>query len=109
TTDPRCRQDRRSRSAADRRRGSARGRQGVACAVSWVGRVAPRTAIGKRPVRVYLGVMLRIVGPAILAMLAPLAATAGDCVVLLHGLARTDASLAVMAAALQAQGYRVVS
>jgi len=53
--------------------------------------------------------MLRIVGPAILAMLAPLAATAGDCVVLLHGLARTDASLAVMAAALQAQGYRVVS
>lgn len=32
-----------------------------------------------------------------------------DCVVLLHGLARTEVSLAPMAAALEAQGYRVVN
>ncbi len=32
-----------------------------------------------------------------------------DCVVLLHGLARSDASLAVMAAALSRAGYRVVN
>ncbi|WP_323038586.1 alpha/beta hydrolase [Gemmobacter sp.] len=41
-------------------------------------------------------------------MLAPLAAHA-DCVVLLHGLARTEASLLVMQAALEAKGYRVVN
>ncbi|MEP5176850.1 esterase/lipase family protein, partial [Marinobacter alexandrii] len=33
---------------------------------------------------------------------------AGRCVVLLHGLARTEASFAVMEAALAAEGYRVV-
>lgn len=32
-----------------------------------------------------------------------------ECVVLLHGLARTEASLAVMARALEGQGYRVVN
>ena len=32
-----------------------------------------------------------------------------DCVVLLHGLARSEASLVAMEAALQAQGYRVVN
>ncbi len=31
-----------------------------------------------------------------------------DCVILLHGLARTDASFAVMELALEAQGYRVL-
>lgn len=39
---------------------------------------------------------------------APTAAHA-DCVVLLHGLARSEASLLAMEAALQAQGYRVVN
>jgi triacylglycerol lipase len=36
-------------------------------------------------------------------------AAQADCVVLLHGLARTEVSLAPMAAALEAQGYRVVN
>lgn len=40
--------------------------------------------------------------------LFPTAALA-DCVVLLHGLARTDASLAVMETVLRREGYRVVS
>ena len=46
------------------------------------------------------------VGPA--ALLAG-AAGAGGCVVLLHGLARTEASLLAMQAALGAQGFRVVN
>ncbi len=41
-------------------------------------------------------------------LLLPAAARA-DCVVLLHGLARTEASLLVMQAALEAKGYRVVN
>ena len=46
-----------------------------------------------------------------LAMLpaAPAGATGGDCVVLLHGLARSEASLVVMQTALQAKGYRTVN
>ena len=36
-------------------------------------------------------------------------ATSSDCVVLLHGLGRSKASLRVMGAALAAQGYRVVN
>ncbi len=43
-----------------------------------------------------------------LILAAPLA-RASDCVVLLHGLARTDASLLVMQAALESAGYRVVN
>ncbi len=45
---------------------------------------------------------------AALAALGPLPAR-GDCVVLLHGLARTEASLLLMDAALRAQGYHVVN
>lgn len=45
-----------------------------------------------------------------LALLAPPAfAQEPDCVVLLHGLARTDASFTVMEAVLQRQGYRTVA
>lgn len=33
---------------------------------------------------------------------------AGDCVILLHGLARTEASMALMAAAFEARGHRAV-
>jgi hypothetical protein len=46
---------------------------------------------------------------ALLAMLVPYAATAKDCVVLLHGLNRSDASLFVMEEALEAFGYQVVN
>ena len=48
----------------------------------------------------------------LLALLLTLAAQpvrAGDCVVLLHGLARGEASLAPMGAALTAQGFRLVN
>lgn len=46
---------------------------------------------------------------AFFAVLLPLAAMAQErCVVLLHGLARTESSFALMEAALEAEGYRVV-
>lgn len=41
--------------------------------------------------------------------LAETAAQPGDCVVLLHGLARTEASMLVMQTALEASGYHVVN
>ena len=45
-----------------------------------------------------------------LALIAyPLASAAADCVVLLHGLARSEASLIAMEAALAANGYAVVN
>ena len=44
----------------------------------------------------------------LLFLLAPLAARA-ECIVLLHGLARTEASFAVMEQVLRAEGYRVVA
>jgi pimeloyl-ACP methyl ester carboxylesterase len=44
---------------------------------------------------------------ALLPAFAP--AARADCVVLLHGLARTERSLAVMQASLEAHGYRVVN
>ncbi|GAA5065542.1 alpha/beta fold hydrolase [Roseibacterium beibuensis] len=40
---------------------------------------------------------------------AAVPARAEDCVVLLHGLARTEASLIVMQEALEAEGYRVIN
>ena len=43
------------------------------------------------------------------ALLAPLPAAAGDCVVLLHGLGRTGSSFAVMAETLSAAGFKVVN
>lgn len=45
----------------------------------------------------------------ILVFLAPAGALRADCVVLLHGLARTEQSLLAMESALAAQGYRVVN
>ncbi len=39
----------------------------------------------------------------------PAPARAADCVVLLHGLARSESSLLVMAEALEAEGYRVIN
>jgi triacylglycerol lipase len=44
-----------------------------------------------------------------LLMAAVLPARAEDCVILLHGLARTDFSLILMEEALEAEGYRVVN
>lgn len=44
-----------------------------------------------------------------LMALMPVQVSAGDCVVLLHGLARSEASMFVMAEALRAKGYRVVN
>lgn len=44
-----------------------------------------------------------------LMALMPAQVPAGDCVVLLHGLARSEASMFVMAEALRAKGYRVVN
>lgn len=49
--------------------------------------------------------MIRLV----LFLLLLAAPARADCVVLLHGLARSSASLVPMAAALEAQGYRVVN
>lgn len=49
-----------------------------------------------------------VVRAAVLALLAGPAA-AGDCVVLLHGLARSEASLVAMETALAAQGWQVVN
>lgn len=51
--------------------------------------------------------MLRI-GFLLLALL-PAPAWAGDCVVLLHGLARSGASMLLMEVALEEKGYQVVS
>lgn len=50
--------------------------------------------------------MMRLI-PLLLLLLLPLSARA-DCVVLLHGLARTETSLLVMEQALLSQGYGVV-
>ncbi|MEX0340158.1 MAG: esterase/lipase family protein, partial [Arenibacterium sp.] len=44
----------------------------------------------------------------LMCFLFPLPATAG-CIVLLHGLARTDASLAIMEQVFMARGYEVVN
>ncbi len=46
---------------------------------------------------------------AIWLSLAPAAASAADCIVLLHGLARSALSMAPMAEALEANGYHVVN
>ncbi len=42
-------------------------------------------------------------------LLVPACASASDCVILLHGLARTEASMKKMAAALSGAGYQVVN
>ncbi|EKE44135.1 lipase, putative [Oceaniovalibus guishaninsula JLT2003] len=46
---------------------------------------------------------------ALALLLLPLPALAGDCVILLHGLARTAASMQVMAVALEREGYDVIN
>lgn len=51
---------------------------------------------------------MRNLALSLLLMLAPIAARA-DCVVLLHGLARSEVSLVVMQAALESKGYQVVN
>ncbi|WP_417209373.1 esterase/lipase family protein [Antarctobacter sp.] len=43
-----------------------------------------------------------------LLTLFPVAARAGDCVILLHGLARTEYSMAVLGLVLEARGHRVI-
>jgi hypothetical protein len=48
--------------------------------------------------RLILSIFLLLPGPA-----------SADCVVLMHGLARSDASLLVMEAALEQAGYRVIN
>jgi pimeloyl-ACP methyl ester carboxylesterase len=53
---------------------------------------------------------MRRLAPAVLALLLlALPARAADCVILLHGLARTETSLRVMQEALEADGFRVVN
>lgn len=47
--------------------------------------------------------------PTLALTLMPMAAAAGDCVVLLHGLARSESSLLVMQTALEHEGFRVVN
>jgi len=46
---------------------------------------------------------------AVALCLTPLPASAAGCVVLLHGLARTDASFSIMEEVLVAKGYNVVN
>jgi len=46
---------------------------------------------------------------AVLCSLPAGKARAADCVILLHGLARTETSLLLMAEALEAEGYRVIN
>jgi len=55
--------------------------------------------------------MLRAFGIALFGagIALPSGASAEDCVVLLHGLARTENSLVIMEEALEAQGFRVVN
>lgn len=52
---------------------------------------------------------MRTLLTAILLALTPAAAPAQDCVVLLHGLARTEASMLLMEEVLEASGYKVVN
>jgi hypothetical protein len=53
--------------------------------------------------------MTRVITLALAALLAAAPAARADCVVLLHGLARTPASLKIMEFALTAKGYTVVN
>jgi triacylglycerol lipase len=64
---------------------------------------------GNRRPDAYLWPMKRLAALAIASTLAAAPALAGDCVLLLHGLARTSLSLKAMEVALQAEGYRTVN
>lgn len=57
---------------------------------------------------VYLGMMLKALLMSCVALL-PSIVKAEECVVLLHGLARSDTSLVVMKTALEQAGYQVVN
>ena len=52
---------------------------------------------------------MRLPAALLMLLLSALPARAADCVVLLHGLARSEASLVLMRAALERAGYRVVN
>lgn len=65
---------------------------------------------GAKTVRAtYVADMLRKAAFVSLIFLSAAAAEAGECVVLLHGLARSETSLLVMEKALEGAGYRVVN
>jgi len=60
----------------------------------------------------YVRVMTRVFALLFCAAVSALPATVArgaECVILLHGLARTETSLAVMGEALEAEGYRVIN
>ena len=67
----------------------------------------PLAQIAARTLALCAALMLPVAAHAQSAAAAP--AADQDCVVLLHGLARSDRSLGVMAAALQDAGFRVVN
>lgn len=52
---------------------------------------------------------MRVLTLTLALILTPLTAVAGDCVVLLHGLARSESSLLVMQTALEHEGFKVVN
>ncbi|WP_423787157.1 esterase/lipase family protein, partial [Jannaschia helgolandensis] len=56
-----------------------------------------------------LALLLVALAAPVLAQSDSISGRVPDCVVLLHGLARTDASLLVLEETLLAQGYRVVN
>ncbi len=53
--------------------------------------------------------MTRWLAPLLLILALAAPARAEECVILLHGLARTETSLVVMQEALEAEGYRVIN
>jgi triacylglycerol lipase len=55
------------------------------------------------------GVLMRYIIPLLIALALPQSATAGGCVVLLHGLARSEASMLVMSTVLEQSGYVIVN
>jgi len=61
----------------------------------------------KSPTLIYILRVMKWLAAPLLAMM-PLTASA-DCVVLLHGLARTEASMRILGEALVMQGYRVIN
>ena len=62
-----------------------------------------------RRVKTYIGAMWKALASAVTALLVATPVAAQDCVVLLHGLARTDTSMRVMEAALARAGYTTVN
>jgi triacylglycerol lipase len=71
--------------------------------------LARRAGTGKRTPGSYVLAMIRLLACTLLALLVAAPATAADCVVLLHGLARTKVSMASMEDALARADYLVVN